>query len=67
MNGTGDVRFSRAKGDSNGTLKGGKLRAELEDGNEPLPDRWIDLIRRLDKKEKSNHSPAHPLRRSNEE
>jgi hypothetical protein len=45
-----------------------KLRAELEGTtDEPLPDRWIDLMRRLDEKERqSNRSPAEPLRQSDE-
>jgi hypothetical protein len=50
-------------------LVGKRLRAALEDTKDQLlPDRWIDLIRRLDEKERqqSNDSPAHPLRRSDE-
>jgi hypothetical protein len=41
------------------------LRAELGDAtDEPLPERWIELIRQLDEKErrKSDGSPAEPSR-----
>jgi hypothetical protein len=48
-------------------LIGKKLRAELEDAKaQPLPERWIDLIRRLAEQErqKSNDSSAEPSRQA---
>ena len=58
MNGTGDVQSpaqreiamegSKA---SQFHLVGKKLRAEFEDTkDQPIPERWIDLIRRLDER-----------------
>jgi hypothetical protein len=51
-------------------LIGKKLRAELEDANtQPLPERWIDLIRHLAEQErqKSDASPAERSRQLDEE
>lgn len=47
-------------------LVGKKLRAELEDAKEQLPERWTDLIRKLGGRErqKSSDSPAEPSRQS---
>jgi hypothetical protein len=50
-------------------LVGKKLRAELEDPkDQPLPERWIDLIRYLDEQERQqvNDSPAAGSRQSAE-
>ena len=51
-------------------LIGKKLRAELNDAHaQPLPERWIDLIRHLAEQErqKSDASPAVGSRQSDEE
>ena len=60
--------MERSKGSLFGLI-GTKLRAGLEDAkHQPLPDRWIDLIRHLDEQErqKSNGSPAEPARQSDQ-
>ena len=45
-------------------LIGKRLRAELEDADQPLPERWIDLIRHLDEQErrKSCATASEPSR-----
>jgi hypothetical protein len=48
-------------------LAGEQLRAELEaTKDQPIPEAWLDLIRRLDDKErqKSTASPAEPSRQT---
>jgi hypothetical protein len=77
MNGTGAFTTSRAKGSSMERLKvpefgliGRVLRAQFEDAiAQPLPERWIDVIRQLRERErqKSDVSPAEPPRQSEQE
>jgi len=76
MNGTGDaadlprkreLAMERSKAPFG--LIGKKLRAELDDANtQSLPERWIDLIRRLKEQEcqKSDASLAEASRQSDQ-
>jgi hypothetical protein len=61
-----ELAMERSKASVFGLI-GKKLRAELEDAKgQPLPERWIDLIRQLDEQErqKSNGSSDDPARPS---
>ena len=61
----GEVRWSKAGYDNSLDMIAKGLRGEAEDfAREPLPERWVDLIRYLDEKEKRGAKSALAERRT---